>query len=311
MNHMDETLLTDFENQLNPACPDLSGIPPTILGFGEISTTFAIPAMPGIAFKRMPPFASDEDIADYQKVVMQYCDALRKKAGIAVAPYHFHTIHNRDGEIILYISQPRFPAESIGNTLLNKADEAKLAPLVRTLIGHLFSLSRTNRDHPDGYALGIDGQISNWSFQANGEALYFDITTPMVRVNGKDQMDPEIFLKSSPSFLTWIIRRLFLKEVLDRYYDMRLVFIDLLANFHKEGRPELIGPMMALINQNIAEQRMEETIPLLTRREIDNYYRNDARIWRIFLAFRRIDRFLKTRVRRKKYNFILPGKIRR
>jgi hypothetical protein len=311
MNHIDERLLADFENQLNPACPELSGIPPKILGYGEISTTFAIPALPGIAFKRMPPFATDDDIAEYKKAVIQYCDDLHKQAGLAVAPCNFHTIHNQDSEIILYVSQPRFTAESIGNAFLKVADEARLAPLIQTVISHLFPIARINRDRPDGYAIGIDGQISNWSFQANGEALYFDITTPMFRVNGKDQMDPEIFLKSSPSFLTWIIRWFFLKEVLDRYYDMRLVFIDLLANFHKEGRPERIDPMMSLINQNISEERMEETISLLTRKEIDDYYRNDARIWRIFLALRRIDRFLKTRVLGKKYNFILPGKIRR
>jgi hypothetical protein len=34
-------------------------------------------------------------------------------------------------------------------------------------------------------------------------------------------------------------------------------------------------------------------------------------LWRLFLAFRRIDRWLKTRLLRRRYGFILPGRIQR
>jgi len=308
---VNEKYLADFENSLNPAFPERSGIPPKILGYGEISTTFAIPSMPGIAFKRMPPFNNDNEITTYKKSVIQYCEDLQAKAGIQVAPYDFHSIRNRDGELILYVSQPQFEADSIGNTILKKANERDLATLIQRLLTHFFTIEKVNRDNQPDYSIGIDGQISNWSFQDDGTVFYFDITTPMFRVNGKDQLDPEIFLKSSPFFLTWIIRLAFLKEVLDRYYDMRLVLIDLLANFHKEGRPELIAPMISFINEQIAAEGLSENIALLTKKEVDEYYKNDALIWKLFLSFRRIDRFLKTKLFGKKYNFILPGKIKR
>ncbi len=52
-------------------------------------------------------------------------------------------------------------------------------------------------------------------------------------------------------------------------------------------------------------------ISYLTEAEIEKYYKNDAFIWALFLALRRMDRFIKTRMLGGRYNFILPGKIKR
>jgi hypothetical protein len=38
----------------------------------------------------------------------------------------------------------------------------------------------------------------------------------------------------------WIIRLLFLKDVMSRYYDPRQVTIDLIANFYREQRADLV-----------------------------------------------------------------------
>jgi hypothetical protein len=49
----------------------------------------------------------------------------------------------------------------------------------------------------------------------------------------------------------------------------------------------------------------------LSVEEVKRYYREDKLIWRLFLLFRRMDRWLTTRVFGKRYEFILPGKIKR
>ena len=49
----------------------------------------------------------------------------------------------------------------------------------------------------------------------------------------------------------------------------------------------------------------------LSAGEIEKYYRTDRMIWALFLAFRRIDLFIKTKILMKRYEFILPGKIKR
>ena len=49
----------------------------------------------------------------------------------------------------------------------------------------------------------------------------------------------------------------------------------------------------------------------MTTKDVEKYYREDKMIWQLFLAFRRVDRFLTTKLLRRRYEFILPGKIER
>jgi hypothetical protein len=185
--------------------------------------------------------------------------------------------------------------------------------MIEAVMAGLIRIHQWNRAHNPKKQIALDGQISNWSFQFGKEnqsrAVYFDITTPLFRVNGTEQLDTEIFLKSCPSFLVWLVRWQFLQDVLDRYYDTRMVLIDLVANFYKEGRGDRIDTALSLINQRLAWQDLEQGIAPLTRPEVDRYYKNDAFIWSLFLHLRRFDRFFKTRVLGRRYNFILPGKI--
>lgn len=48
----------------------------------------------------------------------------------------------------------------------------------------------------------------------------------------------------------------------------------------------------------------------LAELDIGNH-REDKMLWRLFLAFRRIDRWLKDGLLRRRYEFILPGRIQR
>jgi hypothetical protein len=73
----------------------------------------------------------------------------------------------------------------------------------------------------------------------------------------------------------------------------------------------MIDDALSIINAYIVKGNFDTTVPALEKTEIDRYYKNDAFIWALFLSLRRFDRFMKTKVFRQGYNFILPGKIRR
>ncbi len=315
MMKVDIQILEQFENLLNPAFPEKSGIPPKILGYGEISTTFCIDAMPDIAFKRMPPFDHPDQIQAYKTAVDQYFAILTEQCGIPVSAYAFYEIKNRFKEHILYVAQPRLSSESIGNFILQKNSQAKMEIMVSRITHYLLCLRQWNLNHMPHRSIALDGQISNWSFDfANPnqiQVVYFDITTPLFRIDNKEQLDTEIFLKSCPSFLVWLVRWRFLQEVLDRYYDTRAVLIDLVANFHKEKKPDLIPEALRVIHHVLEEKGLSGQIKPISRSEVDDYYKNDAFIWSLFLALRRMDRVFKTNILRKRYNFILPGKIQR
>jgi hypothetical protein len=131
-----------------------------------------------------------------------------------------------------------------------------------------------------------------------------------MRREGQEQLDPELFLRSAPSFLVWILRLLFVKDVMTRYYDQRQVTVDLIANFYKEQRPDLVPDLIQVVNEFFGTQIARGALEPFTADEIQKYYREDAWIWRLYLAFRRVDRVLH-RVLGREYPYVLPGKIRR
>ncbi len=126
-----------------------------------------------------------------------------------------------------------------------------------------------------------------------------------------EQLDAELFLRAAPSFMVWILRLLFLKDVMTRYYEPRKVTIDLLANVYKEQRSDLIPALLAMANKFFASEAEELGISPLLEKEVQDYYREDAMIWSLYLSMRRFDRYLHQEILHHEYPYILPGIIKR
>ena len=109
----------------------------------------------------------------------------------------------------------------------------------------------------------------------------------------------------------WILRLLFVKDVMARYYDPRKVIIDIIANFYKEQKPELIPNMVACANDFIARQGSDLGLQPITEKEVKNYYQEDKTIWSMYLSMRQFDRFIRKKVLHRDYPYILPGNIQR
>ena len=153
--------------------------------------------------------------------------------------------------------------------------------------------------------LAIDGQLSNWVLLEDGSMYFVDTSTPIFRLDGVEQLNPELILASAPGFLRWLLRMAFLDEVMSRYYDPRRVFLDLLANLFKEGRQDLVSVALLAVNDRLSPGTR------ITAEEVRKYYAGDKVIWSTFLAFRKLDRWVKTRLAGLRYEFVLPGKISR
>lgn len=315
-------LLKDFESGLDPEHPEQSKIPAKVLGYGEISTIFEIdtPATRDFACKRMPIFQSREEIEHYARIYNDYNNLLQKEIGINVPDFGFVWFAAADGKPVAFDLQRKLPAESIGNRAIHMMDTDNTRALFFCVLRELMKVWSFNQAHP-ARALGIDGQISNWSiagFSAENpritsdtKLLYIDTSTPMMKKNAVEQLDPELFLRSAPSFLRWLIRWLFLEGVMTRYYDARLVTIDLIANFYKEQRSELVPLLVAAANDFYRTEGSKLDLAPFTEKDVSAYYREDKTIWIVFLALRRFDRWLHKHILHKPYVYILPGKIRR
>lgn len=306
-----QAILQEFERGLDPQHPERSAIPARVLGYGEISTVFEIDAegLRDFAFKRLPLFYSQAEVEKYTAVFVEYNRLLEHEIGIRL-PAHDHVIvTNSKGKPVFYIVQQKLPAEAIGNRAIHRLSRNDVQDLIQRVLREARKVWDFNRKQ-NQFQVAIDGQISNWVI-AGDALLYVDTSTPLFRVNGVEQLDTELFLRSAPSFLVWVLRLLFLKDVVNRYYDFHRVVVDLVANFYKEQRADLIPDAIQVVNDFFANQARELNIAPLTAKEVRDYYKEDAMIWSLYFSMRKIDRFLRTRLLHGEYPYILPEKIAR
>ncbi|WP_086976034.1 DUF6206 family protein [Archaeoglobus fulgidus] len=298
---VDVEVLRNFEERLNPAKPENI----KIIGYGEISTVFELPELPGIALKRIPNFKSVEQVKRYIDLYFEYIDLL-EGAGLRVPDSDATFVERRDGKTVLYIAQKM--VGNVGNKVIQtaKADEAEeVFGRVLAEMKKVWDFNAEKRE--EGLEIGIDGQISNWAIME--EIYYFDTSTPMIRKNGIHQLDTEVFLQACPPGIRILLKKIFLQDILDRYFDFRKVVVDMIANLYKEGREDLIPIAINLANEFFKLNGYD--FEAITAKEVEKYYKEDAFIWSLYLNLRKVHRFILTKALFGRYEYILPGKIRR
>jgi hypothetical protein len=302
---IDIQLLTQFEQELIPHDLSRSSVPAKIIGFGEISAIFQIGENMDIIYKRLPLFSDIQTAEGYKFMYFKYCSLLRQ-AGINLPQDNVIIIELPGHPIVIYFAQQRFDDSLFCHHLINTIDKPERNEMLAQIMAALTGIWDFNEKNRPQYEIAIDSQLSNWVWlKENGEQkLYLvDTSTPFIRKNGVEQLDVSLLLQSAPSYIRWLIRLLDLDDVIDRYYDHKKVLTDLIANLYKEQRPDLIPCFLNLVNPYLEDQ--------LTQKEIDQYYKEDKMIWTLFSALRKIDRFISVNLLRKRYEFILPGAVKR
>ncbi|MBW2638283.1 MAG: hypothetical protein JRC86_12340 [Deltaproteobacteria bacterium] len=320
---IDTLILEDFEKGLDPRHPERSKIPAPIIGYGEISTIFEIEraSMTGFAFKRMPIFRTIEEMDQYEHLYREYNRLINDDIGIHVPESETVRILPDKGNMVVYIAQKKLPPQSICNRVITVIDDDSIIQLVQLILREMRKVWVFNSAGGEK-TIGFDGQISNWAIKGyegpeptrideTTELSYIDTSTPLMSHNGVEGLNPELFLRSAPSFLVWLIKWLFLKDVMTRYYDFHLVAVDLIANFYKEQRPDIIPSLIEVVNTFFEREAPGLDVEPINEKEVRSYYREDAVIWSLYLTLRRLDRFLHKWVLRKPYTYILPGTIKR
>jgi len=319
---VDRELLKAFEEKLDPSKPEESPIPAKVLGYGEISTIFEIihESQRDVAYKRMPLFDDIQQIEIYKEIYYRYNELLRE-INIEVPEYGAVDVVTDDGRIVLYLYQRKLPSDSIGNKIIHTVSDEEVMILVLEVLRELNRVWGFNRDNKPEIEVAIDGQISNWAIkdfdsenpviEEDVNLLYFDTSTPLMRENGVEMLDAELFLKPTPPIMRWILKKFYLQDILDRYYDFRKVVVDLIANFFKEGRSDLIPKLVGLANEFFSAEAVVPDIMHIDYEEIRKYYKEDASIWSLYLNMRKVHRFIRTKILGRYYDFVLPAEIKR
>ncbi len=99
-----------------------------------------------------------------------------------------------------------------------------------------------------------------------------------MRRDGFEQLNTELFLRSAPGFLRWVLRLFVLQDVVDRYYDLRRVVIDLIANLYKEGRVDLVPVWLETANRFLAKELAAAGLKPINEQEMIAYYRRRAHL---------------------------------
>ena len=318
---IDIEVLKKLERSIDTYNPEKGEVPIKILGFGEISLVFEIVGDPEqIAYKRIPIFKNEKQVNRHIWAYNEYNRILSQDVGLNLPKYDVVWFKDNEDKIQFYCIQEKISSESVGNKVIHDLSTEDVKTLILLVMREMKKVWIHSKNH-ETLDLGLDGQISNFAIigydpnnpkiEKDTKLLYFDTSTPMFRKNGIEAMDAELFLESTPSFLRFLVKAAFLDEVIDRYYDWRLVTIDLIANFFKEQNPELIPGIIRQVNKFFKEEASEFNMEPITFEEVQKYYKNDKMIWVIFQNARKIDRYIKTKLFKKKYDFYLPGKIKR
>jgi len=314
-------LLKEFENSIDTRHPEKGNIPINILGWGEISLVFEIIDDPEqLAYKRLPIFKNEEQAQENARIFKEYNRILKEDLNINTPPFEVVWFKDDKEKIAFYSVQEKILSESVGNKVIHQVNEKEVETLVLLVMREMKKVWSFNRDH-ENLDVGLDGQISNFAVanydpknpvvDENSKLLYIDTVPPFYRENGEEAMEIALLTTGTPWFVRGIARAFFLQDIIDGYYDWRTTTIDLIANFFKEQRPELVPGLIEVINKFFNEEAKDFEIEPITFKEVEKYYKTDKFIWKLYQGGRKFDRFIKTKILRKKYPFYLPGKIKR
>jgi hypothetical protein len=307
---IDQKYIDYFEKCLNPVEPENSEIPFEILDYGEISSIFKMDKYNDIVFKRLPVFPDRQSAESYRDQYFEYTSHL-KKAGINLPEDDVFITHAPNCPYVLYFAQQLFKSDTICSKMIHTSDKDQITEMVETIIQAINNVRLYNEEFMPELEIAVDAQLSNWTWPVeNGKRKLFliDTSTPFYRINGNEQLDVKLLLKSMPFIIRIFVNFINLDDVVARYYNLRTLFLDIIGNLIKEQASDLIPFFIDIVNKNITD---DFKLKPVFKKEVESYYKKDKMIWMVFLGLRKMDRFVTAKILRKRYEFLLPKKVKR
>lgn len=290
MTQIDDTALTALEAAVGDALVRANPGNLPVLGFGEISLVVAWPPeQPRWACKRLPVFSSRDRFDGYASDVAAYLDVLRDR-GVDVVDTDLRAVPAAGGGVAGYCVQPALREDVLLPELLRRAEPAGDHPLLVTVVETVARVVDP--------VVGIDAQVSNWGL-VDGRLGYFDVTTPLLRDGGRDQIDLAVLTAMLPWLARPAVTRWVAPGILARYHDRRLVLLDIAVNLVRERLAPWVPALIAAARDHAGVT--------LTEAEVRRDYRSEARTWGWLMRARRMDRRWQRAVRRRTYPFLIPA----
>lgn len=263
-----------------------------LLGYGDISAVLACRAGGRVlACKRLPPFSSPAALDRYARTLRAYLDRLRA-AGVQALETELQIVEAGGPAPVAYCVQPAFDPSSLLTEALGRADAGEARALFGPVVDAIAAAVSPR--------LGLDAGCANWAL-LGGQLVYIDTSTPLLRdAEGREEVDVELFLASVPSALRPLVRRFFVGPVLDRFYDLRSVYVDLMSWMLKEPVRRHVPALLEVVNARLRGRPITEA-------ELSHYDRTNTALWTLLRRLRRVERFWQNEILGQTYPFLLPA----
>ncbi len=246
----------------------------------------------GYACKRLPPAAETGRIEAYGELVLRYVDRLRQ-GGVPVVDTGFVAVPGAEGETVGYIVQPRLAPEVLLPHVMRSMDEEIAVGVLRTIEAHV--------DEALAVGAGIDPQISNWALQ-EGQLSLLDVTTPMLRdEEGRDLLDTDLFLRTLPFGIRQLVSRFMVDDLLDKNFERRAIFLDLVGNLINYDLEHLTEPFLTALNPGLDRP--------ISAREVESYRRSERWTWKLMRIALRGEQLWRTKVLGRPDLHLLPSRF--
>lgn len=239
---------------------------------GEGSISVAIEWRGVAVVKPLPLFPSRAAFDAYASVLERHFQVL-EEAGVGVLPTALQGLAGARGGWAAWLVQPRVPSELLLPQHLRSAGRAEAVALLAGLAAHVAAVVSPR--------FGVDADITNWCVGEGGRLLLLDCSTPLLRDGrGRGLLDMDVFLASLPRPLRAPVRLCVVPRLINKFFDRRRLFIDILSGFYSERLSHLLPEVLPLWSPLVERA--------LTEDEVLRYKRRNERLWRTLAALERL-----------------------
>jgi hypothetical protein len=240
-----------------------------IVGHGSISVS--IEWRGSAVVKPLPLFPSRAAFDAYFSVLGKHFQIL-EDGNVGVLPTALQGLEREGGAWAGWLIQPRVPPERLLPQYLRSVGRREAVAGLNDLAAHITEVVSPR--------FGLDADLTNWCVDDAGRLLLLDSSPPLLRDDrGRGLLDLGIFLASIPRVLRAPVRRFVVPRLINKFFERRSLFVDILSGFYSEQLthllPEILPRWSSLVENEITEE------------EVLRYKRRNERLWRALSALER------------------------
>jgi len=299
---IDFDIIQSFEFNLDLRRPEKNLIPNYIIAYGRLCTVLELKTkhLAGLVFKRISVFKTNHELNHFLEAWIDYSQLLQNNLGLKVPAQGYAICLSFTQRPVLYIIQEKMPAHALGHNAIHLVNRAEMITFFGRILELLLNWSKFNHDYAE-QKISLGGHLSDWVIEGydpqrpgldqDAPLIYIDSSVPIFKSDGIEKIDRDLMMRSIPSLLKFFVHKSHIEVYFSRFYNIREVVINILADFYKEKRPDLIPELVMAFNQFSIQGNVKHfDLKPIQIKEVKEFYRKDIAYHSILSITRKFDR---------------------